>query len=248
VLFANIHAQDYSLYQKKWIVQDEDSLPYRLLLPENYDASKKYPVIFVLHGSGERGNDNELPLVHGADLFLKKEARKQYPAIVIFPQCPINSFWSNVIMGFDSTGKRDFYFLTGGTATRSMELLQELVNYILDTYPVNRNKVYVGGLSMGGMGTFELVRRMPGIFAAAFSICGGANPATAVKIKNTKWWIFHGAKDDVVPYILSEKMVIALRKTNATVKFNLYPEANHNSWDSAFAEPGLLPWLFSQHR
>ena len=129
-----------------------------------------------------------------------------------------------------------------------MELLSLLLRYVMETYPVKIDQVYVGGLSMGGMGTFELVRRNPKIFAAAFPICGGANPLIAKEIKATKWWVFHGAKDDIVPASFSQKMVMALQKQNASVKFNLYPEANHNSWDAAFAEPDLLPWLFAQHK
>ena len=101
---------------------------------------------------------------------------------------------------------------------------------------------------MGGMGTYELVRRMPNTFAAAISICGGANPSTAKQLKKTNWWIFHGEKDDVVNPIFSEEMYKALKAKNAKVKFTLYPTANHNSWDSAFAEPGLLAWLFSQRK
>lgn len=101
---------------------------------------------------------------------------------------------------------------------------------------------------MGGMGVFELVKRMPKTFAAAFPICGGANPVTASRMKKTSWWIFHGAKDDVVPPHHSEDMVAALKKANAKVKFTLYPNANHNSWDSAFAEPELLSWLFTQYK
>ena len=101
---------------------------------------------------------------------------------------------------------------------------------------------------MGGMGTFEIVRRNPNLFAAAIPICGGANPATASKLKKTDWWVFHGAKDDVVPPHLSEDMVNALKKEKASVKFTVYPEANHNSWDSAFAEPDFLSWLFAQKK
>jgi predicted peptidase len=115
-------------------------------------------------------------------------------------------------------------------------------------YPVDDERVYVGGLSMGGMGTFELVRRMPKTFAAAFPICGGANPATAKKMDDVDWWIFHGAKDDVVPPRHSEVMVKALKKEGANVKFTLYPNANHNSWDPAFTEPELLSWLFSKKK
>jgi len=98
------------------------------------------------------------------------------------------------------------------------------------------------------MGTYELVRRSPGIFAAAFPICGGADPVTAKEIKHVKWWIFHGGKDDVVFPSFSQNMVAALRKEKSIVKFTFYPEANHNSWDQAFAEPALLSWLFAQHR
>ena len=123
-----------------------------------------------------------------------------------------------------------------------------LVQFVFDEYPVKKDQVYTGGLSMGGMGVFELVRRMPKTFAAAFPICGGANPATASKMKKTSWWVFHGAKDDVVPPYHSENMVAALKKAGAKVKFTLYPNANHNSWDSAFAEPELLSWLFSQRK
>lgn len=240
-------SQDRSLYQKKWMVQGGDTLPYRVLLPVDYDSTQKYPVIFFLHGAGERGRDNEKQLVHGSKLFLKEEIRNQYKAIVFFPQCPISDYWANVLRVHDASG-RNFYFQEEGPPNRYMELLQQFVSMVLQNHPVKKDQVYVGGLSMGGMGTFELVRRMPDVFAAAFPICGGANPLTAAKMKNVKWWVFHGGKDNVVPPIHSEKMVGALKKCGATVKFTIYPEANHNSWDPAFAEPGLIPWLFSNKR
>lgn len=241
-------AQDLSLYQKKLYISGTDTMPYRLLLPDNYDATKKYPVIFFLHGSGERGNNNEAQLTHGAKLFLKEEVRKNFPAIIVFPQCAANSYWSNVEIKTDDRGKRTFEFQEEGEPTLAMKLVQELVGVIIKTYPVVKSQVYIGGLSMGGMGTFEIVRRNPKLFAAAFPICGGANPATAPKLKKVDWWIFHGAKDDVVPPYCSEKMVDALKYLKVSVKFTLYPNANHNSWDSAFAEPELLPWLFAQKK
>lgn len=241
-------AQDFSRYKKNWLVQGSDTLPYRLLLPENYDPLKKYPLLFFLHGAGERGNNNQAQLTHGATLFLKESVRKQFPAIVIFPQCSNVGYWSQVARLYDSTSLIAFHFPAAGPPTKDMELLSLLLQYMMETYPVKINQVYVGGLSMGGMGTFELVRRNPGVFAAAFPICGGANPLIAKEIKKTKWWVFHGAKDDVVPPVFSQKMVDALIKQKGSVKFNLYPEANHNSWDAAFAEPDLLPWLFAQHK
>lgn len=241
------NSQDLSQYEKHWFVQNGDTLPYRLLLPENYDKSKKYPLVFFLHGAGERGNNNEAQLVHGAKLFLKEENRKNFPAIIVFPQCPANSFWSNVDIKMEN-GKRTFLFKEAGEPTKAMQLAQELLSSIIKTYPVAKKQVYVGGLSMGGMGTFEIVRRNPKLFAAAFPICGGGNTATAPALKKTNWWVFHGGKDDVVLPKLSEDMVEAMRKAKATVQFTLYPTANHNSWDSAFAEPGLLTWLFAQHK
>ncbi len=242
-----VNAQDLSLYQKKLYIIDSDTMPYRLLLPDNYDALKKYPLIFFLHGAGERGNDNEKQLAHGAKLFLKEDVRKNFPAIIVFPQCPANSYWSNVDIKTEK-GKRVFSFSDTGEPTIAMKLAQELLVYIIKTYPIAKKQIYVGGLSMGGMGTFEMVRRNPKLFAAAFPICGGANVATAPSLKKTKWWVFHGGKDDVVPPKLSKDMVEAIKKQKGTVKFTLYPTANHNSWDPAFAEPELLPWLFAQRK
>jgi predicted peptidase len=241
-------AQDFSLFQKKWMVQNGDTLPYRVLLPPNYDSTRTYPVLFFLHGAGERGRDNEKQLIHGSKLFVRDDIRAKFAFITILPQCPVSDYWGNVLREHDDAGKRAFYFLEDGLPGRYMVLLQELVRHVLEVYPAKTNQVYVGGLSMGGMGTFELVRRMPNTFAAAFPICGGANPTTAKKMKTVNWWIFHGAKDDVVPPHHSAEMADALKAAGSNVRWTLFPEANHNAWDPAFAEPELLPWLFSNKR
>ena len=111
---------------------------------------------------------------------------------------------------------------------------------------VDNSKIYVGGLSMGGMGTFEIISRQPNVFAAAFAICGGGNTENATKFATkVPMWIFHGAKDNVVKPQLSVQMVNAIINAGGTPNFTLYAEDNHNSWDSAFAEPKLLTWLFS---
>jgi len=239
-------AQD-GTYQKQLYIESGDTLPYRLLLPKNFKPSKKYPLLLFLHGAGERGNNNEAQLVHGGKLFLKDSVRDNYPAIVVFPQCPASSYWSNVDIKVDSnTRKRVFVFAKDGPPTKAMKLLLGLLTEIDKNYKLNSKQRYVGGLSMGGMGTFELVRRKPKYFAAAFPICGGANPETAKKLKQPAWWIFHGLKDDVVDPELSKLMAEALKKIGADVKLTLYPEANHNSWDAAFAEKDLLPWLLSK--
>jgi predicted peptidase len=246
ILPAIGNAQNRGLYEKFQFIQNGDTLPYRILLPENYDSSKAYPLVYFLHGRGESGNDNEKQLSNGSALFLRDSIRQSYPAIVVFPQCAANSYWSNVHTIADSKGKRTFYFVPDGEASSSMKLLLSLSYNLEVRYKIKKDQVYVMGLSMGGMGTFEFVRRKPGYFAAAVAICGGASPATALSMKKTKWWIFHGGKDDIVLPEFSDKMQAALKKAGATVRYTVYPEANHNSWDPAFREPELLSWMFAQ--
>lgn len=243
-------AQDLSLFKKEWLFQSGDTLPYRILLPQNFDANKKYPLVLFLHGRGESGTDNEKQLVHGAKLFLADSNRNNFPAIVVFPQCPVNSYWSNVQMVAEGSksASRSFYFTKEGEATGAMKMVMALMGNLFARFKIQENQVYVMGLSMGGMGTFEVVRRMPNTFAAAIPICGGANPATAGSLTKTNWWVFHGGKDDVVLPKYSEDMVKAMKRYRVPVKFTLYPEANHNSWDPAFAEPELLKWLFKQKK
>ena len=238
-------AQDRSAFKKVVFVKGADTLKYRILYPENFDASKKYPVVIFLHGSGERGNDNEKQLSNGSKMFLGDEFRKKFQAVVVFPQCSEDSYWSNVEIE-TVTGKRFFNFLTGGAPTKAMALLLGLTDELVKKSFADQTKIYVGGLSMGGMGTFELLRRSPKTFAAAFAICGGDNVGNVKKYKKVPLWIFHGGLDDVVNPQISYNIYHALKEIGHTPKFTVYPKANHNSWDSTFAEPGLMPWLFSQ--
>jgi predicted peptidase len=127
-----------------------------------------------------------------------------------------------------------------------MALLLHLTKKIEKEEFVDLGKIYVGGLSMGGMGTYELLRRKPHFFAAAFAICGGDNVANVKKYRNLPLWIFHGGLDDVVHPQFSYNIYRELKQSEHEPKFTLYPKANHNSWDSAFAEPGLMEWLFNQ--
>lgn len=250
-LFINFvaYSQNYSLYAKQIFIEKTDTLPYRILLPENYDPQKKYPLVIFLHGSGERGNDNEKQLVHGAELFLRDSIRKIYPAIVVFPQCSEKSYWSNVNIVTDAqNGSRIFQYLTESKPTVAMKLLLNLMNNLKQKYSIQKKKIYITGLSMGGMGAFEIVRRKPYLFAAAMPICGGANTATAKNLLNTNWWIFHGEKDDVVNPQYSKDMAAAILKEGGSVKLTIYPNSNHNSWDSAFAENNFLQWMFSNHK
>ncbi|MFD2999654.1 prolyl oligopeptidase family serine peptidase [Pontibacter toksunensis] len=234
-------------YERKLYIQNNDTLPYRILYPKNFDSSKEYPLVLVLHGAGERGDNNEAQLVYGADLFLEKQ--EEYPAIVVFPQCPKDSYWSNVNIVPDENGKRMFNFRRGGKPTAAMDNLLGLLGDLKDADYVDKERIYVGGLSMGGMGTFEILRRKPNTFAAAFPVCGGAAPATARKFaKKVPLWVFHGEVDSVVPVEHSLVMAKAIEKAGGEAKLTVYPGVDHNSWVNAFNEPELLPWLFTHQK
>ena len=239
----------FDIYQKKeYAFAEGKTLPYRILYPDNYDKTKKYPLILFLHGAGERGGDNEKQLTHGAKLFLKEENRKNFPAIIIFPQCPAESFWA--VTKMDRTVqpyKIDFDY----TAEANWPLLaaNELVRKLSNEEGIDKSKIYITGLSMGGMGTFESVYRNPDLYAAALPICGGGDiNHYNKKIAKTAFWVFHGDADPTVDVKLSREMVNKLKSLKAEVKYSEYPGVKHNSWDNAFAEAEYLSWMFAHKK
>ena len=244
-------AQDLSIYQKKLFIHENDTLPYRILYPVDFIEGKKYPVIIFLHGSGEKGNDNEAQLSHGADVLLKDDFRKRFPCIVIFPQCPESTNWS-YYKEIEDTIKEssEFYFSFQNKATMPEQLTKLLADSLIQTGEADKKRIYLGGLSLGGFGTYDMLMLFPKYFAAGFPMCGACDVNSFVqRSRKIPLWIFHGAKDDVVNPAIDRELFKVL--TDAGIKkskYTEYPEANHNCWDRAFAEPDLLPWLFSKHR
>lgn len=246
-LFFCSQAQQSDLYERAMYLDQKDTLLYRIMLPENFNESQQYPLILFLHGAGERGNDNEMQLVHGSSLFTSDENREQYPSIVVFPQCPESDFWSNAKFDRTKQGRERVQFQNGGAPTKALELVMQLMDSLTTESFVKKNQVYVAGLSMGGMGTFEILSRKPNMFAAAIPICGGGSTEAASKYsKKVALWVFHGALDEVVDPYFSIEMVTALLESGGIPRFTLYDDANHNSWDPAFKEPDLLQWLFGK--
>lgn len=194
---------------------------YLLSLPEGYeaDSSKKWPLVIFLHGSGESGNDLEKVKLHGPPQLV--EQGKKFPFILVSPQAPPQTGWPP-------------------------ETVFRLLQHIKQTQRVDPQKVYLTGLSMGGYGTWALAIEHPEEFAAIAPVCGGGDSSKAWKLRNIPIWCFHGAKDDVVPPGNSERMVKAASRLNNAVKFTLYPEANHNSWDLTYNNDSLYTWLLAQ--
>lgn len=197
---------------------------YLLFLPDGYAKSKeKYPLMLFLHGAGESGSDLMKVKVHGPPKIV--ETKRDFPFIVVSPQCP------EVRRGWDAN------------------VLNGLVDEIVEKYRVDKDRIYVTGLSMGGFGTWALSAAYPDRFAAIAPICGGGNPADAPKLKDMPTWVFHGAKDMTVPPQRSEDMVNALKAAgNTQVKYTVYPEAGHDSWTETYNNPELYTWLLQHKR
>lgn len=244
-----IGAQAGQLYKKEQYVAKGDTLPYRIMWPVDFDETKVYPLVLFLHGAGERGNDNESQLAHGSTLFSSPENRERFPAIVIFPQCPTRDYWSNAQVDRSKKGRAKFVFKKGGAPTKAMEMVMSLMENQISRSYVDSERIYVVGLSMGGMGTFEILARKPQMFAAAMPICGGGNPGpVASYAKQIPLWVFHGAKDDVVDPSFSVEMVSSILQAGGYPRFSLFDTANHNSWDPAFQQPEFLSWLFGKRK
>lgn len=245
-LFVNANSQNIDLFEKQLFIVEDDTLPCRILTPINFQIGRKYPLVIFLHGAGERGNDNQAQLQWGADLFLDSLNRINYPAIIVFPQCPINDKWAeyNKSPNADSTG---YTYKNDAPIKKSLQLVSQFIDTLLSSGQVDKSRVYLGGLSMGGFGTYELLWRKPQTFAAAFPICGATNPARVKDFrKNLPLWIFHGDKDPII-YVANSRLISNLAKTtNPNVKYTEYPGVGHDSWINAFKEPTLLNWIFSQ--
>ena len=177
-------------------------MDYLISLPKDYEKQEKWPLLLFLHGSGERGSQLDKVKVHGPPKLIAEG--RELPMIVVSPQCPEEQWWNT-------------------------DALLALLDSIGKTHKVDRERVSVTGLSMGGFGTWSLAARAPERFAALVPICGGGEPYWAERFAHVPIWVFHGAKDAAVPLVRSEAMVEALREKKGDPKFTVYPDAGHDS-------------------
>jgi predicted peptidase len=228
--------------KRQYISPQGDTLNYRLLSPD-YNTGRKYPLVVFLHGSGERGHDNEAQLQWGVLNFSTDENMMLYPAYVVAPQCAEGMSWSN----FTRQENRSDLKLSP-KPSRPMELLISLIDSLKKRMKVDDTRIYITGLSMGGYGTFDAIQRYPNLFAAAVPVCGGGDTSKVSLIKHLPIWIYHGTEDPAVSPVLSLNMVNALSKAGAIPGFTLLPEVGHFSWIAAYSDQRMLQWLFRQHK
>lgn len=226
---------------------------YQVYVPIDYSPDKRWPVVLFLHGSGERGDDGTKQTQVGLPAAIRND-RKRFPLIVVMPQARENTRW------------------TGTMATQAMRALDASIA----EFHGDAQRTYLTGLSLGGQGTWLLAAAYPHRFAALAPVSSflrlkddddvldpavdavmtaqlpellAADPSAAMarRIGRTPVWIFHGAADDVVPVGNAQRMAAAMRTAGGEVRYSEYPGVNHGSWDRAYAEPELVPWLLS-HR
>jgi predicted peptidase len=250
-LLISIHvsqAQDFSAYKRAFFIRGTDTLRYRILYPESYESKKSYPLVVFLHGAGVRGNDNERQLSEGASFFLQNSVRKQFPAVVVFPQCPADSMWFKLPPSppFDTTVEVNHKMNTLALSTPE-RLVKLLIDSLAEHKIADIKRIYLGGGSLGAFGTYDLIIHYPSYFAAAFPICGQANVVLYPKrASGVPVWIFHGSIDDVINPWPDRSLIKALQKSGAkNAKYTEYPGLKHNILANVLAEPDLLPWLFS---
>jgi len=235
-------SQSSSRFSSEKYVNGKDTLNYRLLYPDS-DPLRRYPLVIFLHGSGERGSDNEAQLKWGVANFATDQNMMRHPALVIAPQCPEKMSWSNFSRSQTSSEMR-----LQPTPSKPLELVIGLIHQLMKTMPVDSNRIYITGLSMGGYGTYDAIERYPGLFAAAVPVCGGGDPSKVVSIVHLPIWIFHGSEDPAVNPSYSLDMLEALTKAGAHPGFTQYPEVGHFSWLGAYSDALMIEWLFRQHK
>ncbi len=225
--------------------RSDGELRYYTYVPSDWSAERAWPVIVYLHGGEERGTDPAVPTQHGLGPVVYRSGGA-FPAIVVFPQAP-----------------RGTYFGMPDNNARVLRALDE----VMAKYHGDPTRVYLTGNSLGGYGTWFLGALHPERFAALVPICGGVRgkaprpdaPFAAVpedrradevarRIGGTPVWIFHGAKDWLVPVASSRELAAALRRAGGDVRYTEYPDLGHVSWNRAYADPKLFEWLFAQRR
>jgi predicted peptidase len=233
-------------FLNRQVAVEGKSYRYQVYVPPSYTPSQRWPVILFLHGGGERGTDGLLQTQVGLGAALRKNAER-FPAIVVFPQVPPDSFW------------------VGTPARVAMAALDRAV----EEFRTDPDRVYLTGLSIGGNGTWYLAYRHPSRFAALMPICGWIVPdkewkltaelvvpsdsgqpyeALARRLRSIPTWIVHGEVDDVIPVKHSRLPAAALKEVGAPVQYLELVGTDHNSWDPTYGSPRMMEWLFAQRR
>ena len=208
-------------------ILDDGLYRYLCILPPGYDPedTRRWPVIFFFHGIGERGSDAQDLLRRGLPFYSAQGMGMD--AIVLAPQCPADSHWVN--------------------DDRELEKLSVWIPRTAEIYPIDPERMYVTGLSMGGRCCWKLLLAMPKVFAAAAIVCGRTNTYDFGEIRDVPLWLFHGLGDDVIPFENINLIIPPLLKSGRRyTKLTVYPYLGHDVWTAAYGRADLYAWLLAQ--
>ncbi|MBU8595914.1 prolyl oligopeptidase family serine peptidase [Shouchella clausii] len=214
------------------------TLPYRLYEP-NQEEGERYPLVLFLHGGGERGNDNQIHLLgsEGGVAFARPDVQEQHPSFVVAPQAPYDP---------------SVPLLEGWTTEPTYSMVLELVELMKERYPIDPDRIYIHGMSMGGIGTWNFIETNPDLFAGAIAICGYGHPERAKAIKDVPIWAFHGEDDKIIDVSGSRLMVEALEKVGGHIRYTEYKTGElrspHSAWGPVYEDKQVIEWLYAQTR
>ena len=231
-----------------------NTLPYRLFLPEGYDPNVNYPLLLFFHGAGERGTDNRAQASGGGhmeNLYRATQGRTfegRYKALLLTPQCPTSDQWVNWPWARGSYTQAE-----EPPESQSMHSALAILDQVLAEYPIDANQVYVTGLSMGGFGTWDALRRRPGLFAAAMPLSGGGNKDRGAAFSRIPVWAYHGSSDGVVPVRGADELRDSIAAAGGSIEYTRV-RAGHSGWSTFYnnrtytnsADQTVYEWLFTQ--
>lgn len=228
-------------FQPGQVEVDGQSFPYQLLIPAELEEGKSYPLILFLHGAGERGSDNEAQKRHFPERIARMMADGAPPAFVLAPQCPRGVWWS-------SRPRPDGPALLERAAGAPLRAAMAALEEVVQTQPIDRDRIALTGLSMGGFGSWELAARRPGWFSGVIPICGGGDPDSMLALAGLPIQVWHGGADTVVPPSASRELVAALQKAKLPVQYFELEGVGHDSWTAAYGDARVLAQLREARR
>jgi predicted peptidase len=225
-MISTAHAQlseKYSNYRQS----EYKDLRYGFFRPVDVDPKKSYPLLVYLHGA----NDT----VSRDSKWYQPAIQKENPLFVLTPKCTVaDQGWGNT-------------WNEGHTEATAKTLA--LVDSLIKVYPIDVNRLYIYGISMGGFGTLSILQKEPGKFAAGYVVCGGGSEKAVSNLLDIPLWIFHGEEDDIVLMRYAKQVYDEIVKQGGRkAKFTSYPGVKHNSWENVDREEALPGWLLSQRK
>jgi predicted peptidase len=219
-------------------------VPYQLFVPAAHSGAQRYPLLVILHGAGTEGTDNLRQLSPLVGTLIDR-AQSLEPTFVLVPQDPKGDKW----VSGSGEGPYRNYRQADRPQSAASGLVLAGIEELLAKFAIDPDRIYLTGGSAGGTGTWDFITRGGiGRFAAAIPVTGANDPERAAVIAQLPIWAFHGAQDSVAPVENTREMVARLRALGSPVRYSEYPDVGHESWNRAYSEPELFPWLFAQRR